>query len=144
MDWAHPWCASPAFTIPAGTLGAVPTAPGWATWRLAPQPSGLTNLTARVPTPSGMVSIAWAAAGGNATVHVTVLAGQTVRVCLPAPGRAGSAAAAAAAAAARILVNGAEVPSEAWGRLLCAVDGLSEGAWEVARVPAAARAARDE
>jgi len=96
LDWAHPWCASPAFTIPGFLLGALPTSPAWSSWRLAPQPSNVSSINAAIPTPAGMVPITWEAAetggGGrrNATVTLGVLAGQTATVCLPIPGSAES------------------------------------------------------
>ena len=65
MDWAHPWCASPSFTIPGSVLGVRPTAPGWAAWRFWPQPSALADAAARVPTPAGDIAATWAARGGG-------------------------------------------------------------------------------
>jgi hypothetical protein len=139
MDWAHPWCASPSFTIPKNTLGVAPTAPGWATWRAWPQPSSLVALQARVPTPAGMLSVAWSAPAGarNATLALTVLAGQAAEVCLPAPGTAAEqlAAAPARAAADELVVDGVRVPApRAMGRFLCTTEDLAPGKHVVTRV----------
>jgi alpha-L-rhamnosidase len=148
LDWAHPWCASPAFTVPGGVLGAAPLAPGWARFRVWPQASDLAAISAAVPTPAGMVELAytaaWSSPGGgsggsagsaNATLALTVLAGQAAQVCLAVPGRAAQAAAAAAAAASdTLIVDGAPAESVAEGRFLCAAADLAPGAHTVARV----------
>ena len=143
LDFAHVWCASPAFTIPAGTLGVEPTTPGWQTWRAWPQPSSLTALTAEIPSPAGILHVSWSASARNATLALTVLAGQTASVCLPAPGAAPpallhpSAAAAAAAAADALYVDGVLVPTPTVkGRFLCATQDLPPGAHVVTRVVA--------
>jgi len=169
LDFAHPWCASPSFNVPGGVLGAAALAPGWSRFRVAPQPSDLTRVSAAVPSPAGMLMLEYAAswaganassvggsAGGggaavlaNATLTLTVLAGQFAQVCLAVPGRAAAAAAALAAAASdTLLVDGAPAAAAAAaGRFLCVAEDLAPGAHTVARVllaaaPAAAAAAR--
>ena len=90
LDFAHPWCASPSFTIPGAILGASPLLPGWSRWRLAPQPSSLTSMDARVPTPAGMLTISFTSAhydgGSNASVLLVVLPQQACQVCLAVSG----------------------------------------------------------
>ena len=140
MDFAHPWCASPSFTIPAGTLGVIPTSPGWATWHAWPQPSSLTALAADIPSPAGMIHVAWMAPAGarNATLTLSVLTGQAASVCLPAPGTAAEVAAAAPAAPDALIVDGTLVPVPGvLGRFLCTVTDLPPGEHVVSRIVAA-------
>jgi alpha-L-rhamnosidase len=124
LDFAHPWCASPAFTIVSGLVGAAPLAPGWTHWRAAPQPGALAAFAAQIPTPAGRVNVSWAGAGGaageNFTVTVGVLAGQTCNVCVVGGG-------------ADVWVDGARVANAVdWGRMKCA-EGLGEGTHVVVR-----------
>jgi len=123
LDWAHPWCASPSFTVPSRLLGAAPTAPAWSRWRLWPQPSNLTTINATLSTPAGMVTIVWKAVPTANTVVFSVLPGQAVDVCLPPP--------ASGSPSPQLAVNGIRVPSSPMGRLLCAVDALLPGYYTV-------------
>ena len=136
LDFAHPWCASPAFTIVAGTVGAAPLAPAWARWRLAPQPSALTALAARIPTPSGMVPVAYAGAvvagvSANATVSVTVAPAQSLQACLAMPGAASDALPSPAQDG--LTVDGVAEAGVAWGRFLCAQGDLGPGPHVITR-----------
>ncbi len=141
LDWAHPWCASPSFTIPGALLGAAPLAPGWARWRFAPQPSSVEAIDAIVPTPTGALALSWrGAAGGNASVTLRVLPGQAASVCLPRPGAAAASGGGGGGGSDILFVDG--VPDAAaapWGRLLCTGADLAPGAHEVTRVPGAGR-----
>ena len=127
------------FTVIEGSLGAAPLAPGWARWRLAPQPSTLASIAAAVPTPGGMVALTWTASalGGarNATVTLTVLAGQAAQVCLPVPPPALPGPATTDVLRVDGVAVAAPVP---WGRLLCTTSDLAPGAHVVERVTAAA------
>jgi hypothetical protein len=149
-DGGHPWCASPAFLIPRLTLGAQPLSPGWATWRVAPQPSSLSWLQAAVPTPQGFAELElWAAsssAAGNLTLSLSVPPGTAASVCLPLPGTAQQqqqllqqlAAAASSALSDSLWVDGQRVASPSvWGRFLCAPEPLLPGAHTAARITAA-------
>jgi alpha-L-rhamnosidase len=134
LDFAHPWCASPAFTIIEGTLGAAPTSPAWRTWRLHPQPSSLTALSASIPTPGGMLAVAYAgafdASRANATVSLQVAAGAAVEVCLPMAGPAGQ----PAPRSEQLLVDGEALAAPATkGRLLCTTLS-AQGAHTVTRL----------
>ena len=138
LDWAHPWCASPAFSIVGGALGAVPLAPGWARWRAAPQPSALARLAAAVPTPGGVLQLAYAGAGtpqrsSNATLALTVAPGQGAQVCLAQHGAAGSEVPLPAARDG-LQVDGAPAQAVPWGRFLCTQVDLGPGAHTVARI----------
>ena len=141
---SHPWCASPSFTIPGLLLGAMPVSPGWAVWRLAPQPSDIAHISAQVPTPGGMVPITWDGTGvSNATVSVGVMEGQRVEVCLPLPGtaiqqqqhereveRRGK----GAAVSDSLYVDGSPVVGVPYGRLLCTPSLLAPGPHTVSRI----------
>jgi len=126
LDFAHPWCASPSFNVPGGVLGAAPEGPGWKTWRLVPQPSSVSSIDALVPSPQGMISVAYASSIGasqsNATVNFSILAGQdSVRVCLAVAGTAAQAAPFARPSSDVLVVDGAAVGTpQALGRFLCA------------------------
>ena len=145
LDWAHPWCASPSFTLPGGVLGAEPLEPGWGRWRLAPQPSSLSRVDARVPTPAGVLDVAYRASWGGgaavANVTLTVAPGQRALVCLAAPGAAAEArrlADAVAAGASDVLaVDGVPVTPTPWGRFACVPEDLQPGLHVVTRVVSA-------
>jgi hypothetical protein len=134
MDYAHPWCAQPSFTIISGVVGATPLLPGWTQWRLWPQPSELASLISSIPSPQGMINFAWTASSDsvNATVSVSVLNGQSLHVCLPRAGRSG--AAPGDPKNDMLFVNGAQVAGEVLGRMLCAPNMLPEGFYTVTRL----------
>ena len=133
LDWAHPWCASPSFTIPAGTVGAVPLEPGWIQWRLAPQPSSLNLFNAAIPTPQGLVDIEWMSGGGNSTVTVTVLEGQMLTLCLPREGRAASSG--GGGGGDLLYIDGQSIVNKViYGRMLCGDQLLGVGLHTATRV----------
>ena len=139
LDWAHPWCASPSFTVPGSVLGVWPLEPGWVRWRVAPQTSSVDAIAAAVPSPAGLLQIEYSgsstAAGSNATVALQVLPGQATQVCLCVPGTAAvSQAILAAAASDVLLVDGSAVTATAWGRLSCTSSDLLPGLHVVSRV----------
>ena len=131
LDWAHPWCASPSFTIPAGVLGVTPLEPGWARFQLAPQPGSLTRVAAVVPTLLGVISVNYTSTQGTATVAFVVLSGQRARVCL-ASSSAVVAAPTSEAAIDTLTIDGTAVATVAWGRFLCATDDVSASGPHVA------------
>lgn len=139
LDWAHPWCASPSFTIPGSVLGVWPLEPGWTRWQLAPQPSSVDAITAAIPTPAGLLSVVYVAsvtaAQSNSTVSLTVLEGQSAQVCLAAPGNATSSEKALSLAASDLLyVDGSPVAAQARGRLSCTTSDIGSGTHTVSRV----------
>lgn len=95
-----------------------------------------------MPTPSGVLDVAysaaWGASGSNATVTFAVGSGQAVRVCLALPGAAADLAAAPAAASDVLTVDGAAVATEAWGRFLCTASDVAVAGTHVARRAAVA------
>ena len=89
---SHGWGANVLVEIQAAELGVTATSPGYATFAVAPPPTGLSWATGRVPTPRGSVSVAWhrpdpatAAADGAAfTLDLTVPANAAATVQIPA------------------------------------------------------------
>lgn len=57
LTHSHPWGASPAFLLPHGLLGLRPLEPGYRTFAIRPQLSGLTDVSARLPVPDGAIEI---------------------------------------------------------------------------------------
>ena len=84
QDWNHAWGAAPANLLPRFVLGARPLAPGWGRARIRPTPGALTRAAGTIPTPRGPIQIAWAG-GDRFSLTLTVPAGMTARVELPAP-----------------------------------------------------------
>lgn len=54
----HAWGAGPIYLIGRYVLGLEPTAPGYATFRVAPDPAGIADFEATLPLPDGCVNIA--------------------------------------------------------------------------------------
>ncbi|TYL44894.1 Bacterial alpha-L-rhamnosidase [Nocardioides sp. BGMRC 2183] len=75
LTYSHPWAASPAFNVPAGTFGIRPTDPGYATFQVKPQPGDLEWATIRTPTVRGDVGVGFdtRAGGEGAGGHMTVV-----------------------------------------------------------------------
>ncbi|MDP3889821.1 family 78 glycoside hydrolase catalytic domain [Nocardioides sp.] len=59
LTFSHPWAASPAFTVPSGVFGIQPTAPGYATFEVKPQPGDLDHGTVTVPSVRGPIGAAF-------------------------------------------------------------------------------------
>lgn len=123
MDWAHPWCAAPAFAIPRLLLGVQPLAPGWTVLRIAPQPSTLASINASIPTPQGVVPVTYLLASESVSVVTRLFPGTRATVCLVHP---------RFPAASQLSVDGALVRSTRWGRLMCTADAVSEGPHTIA------------
>jgi alpha-L-rhamnosidase len=56
---AHAWSTGPVPALSEYVLGVAPTAPGFARWTAAPNPSGLSWTQGVVPTPRGPISVRW-------------------------------------------------------------------------------------
>lgn len=96
LTYSHPWAASPAFNVPAGTFGIRPTDPGYATFAVKPQPGDLEWATIRTPTVRGDVGVGFEVGSGEGdgdgdgfTVVASVPGNATATVSLPAPAGAG-------------------------------------------------------
>ena len=142
LDWAHPWCASPSFLIPGGVLGVAPLEPQWATFRVAPQPSGVRSISAYVPTPRGGVRVAYSGdwtrgTVANATLSLTVPARTGAYLCLAIPGTAADVATFANPASDALFYDGALVPmsgTTAMGRFVCVTGTATPGYHVLSRV----------
>lgn len=60
----HAWSAAPTYFQSRYQLGVAPLEPGFAKVEIAPVPAGLTWAAGRVPTPHGVVEVAWEQDGG--------------------------------------------------------------------------------
>ena len=58
-SWCHGWSAGPAWLLPAYILGVRPAAPGWKKALIDPVPGDLEWAEGRVPTPHGVIEVAW-------------------------------------------------------------------------------------
>lgn len=59
LTYSHPWAASPAFTVPTGLFGVQSVEPGYASFRVKPQPGTLEHGTITVPTVRGQIGVAF-------------------------------------------------------------------------------------
>ena len=64
---AHGWATAPVSAFSSYLLGIQPTAPGYITWSIAPQPGTLNWAQGQVPTPSGTPVVSRWQAGSNAS-----------------------------------------------------------------------------
>lgn len=55
----HGWSAAPAYFLSTQVLGVMPTSPGYRHIRIAPQPGSLQWASGSVPTPHGLIRVAW-------------------------------------------------------------------------------------
>ncbi len=62
-DLSHAWNASPMFQMSGRILGVLPRKPGFKEFVIRPQPVGLTWAKGKVPTPHGLIEVAWKAVG---------------------------------------------------------------------------------
>jgi len=58
-DFSHAWSATPTFQLSARVLGVTPLSPGFMEVQIAPNFGDLTWVKGIVPTPLGLISIAW-------------------------------------------------------------------------------------
>ena len=65
LDWNHAWGAAPANIIPRFVVGVRPAEPGFKTVLVAPQPAGLEQVAATVPTCRGLVRVVAERSGGT-------------------------------------------------------------------------------
>lgn len=82
----HGWSSAPTYEFSERVLGVLPTADGYASVRVCPDTEtlGLTWARGTVPTPRGVISVAWQKADGTFTLSVTLPTEQMhTEVCLP-------------------------------------------------------------
>lgn len=64
-------------------LGVTPASPGYATWRIAPQPGSLRWAEGVVPTPHGGISVKWASSQAGFAIAIEAPRGTSGTVVLP-------------------------------------------------------------
>ena len=84
-SWCHAWGAAPVWLLMRRTLGVVPTAPGFATYEVAPELGALAWMEGDVPTPHGKIHVRVErnrveVHGAPNTVGTVKAFGKTVRV----------------------------------------------------------------
>jgi hypothetical protein len=83
QDWNHAWGAAPANLLPRYVLGAQALDPGWKQARIRPTPCGLEFAKGKVPTPVGIIHVAWE--NKNAfQMRIELPAGMTAKLEVPA------------------------------------------------------------
>ena len=80
----HAFSATPTFDLSAETLGVMPLEPGFARFRVAPQPADLAWARGVVPSPRGDIAVAWERARGGLSLTLVVPEGTTAEVLAPA------------------------------------------------------------
>jgi len=69
---AHAWGAGPTQMLTESVLGATAVDPGYATWRVKPQPTDLEWAQGQVPTASGSLLVKWAQDTEDGEFHLRV------------------------------------------------------------------------
>ncbi|MCX6910640.1 MAG: family 78 glycoside hydrolase catalytic domain [Verrucomicrobia bacterium] len=82
-SWCHGWSAGPTYLLTTHILGVRPTAPGWRSFEVHPQPCGLKWAQGTVPTPLGDIAVEWRIEDGRCTTAVRAPAGAKHRVIEP-------------------------------------------------------------
>lgn len=84
---SHGWGSNVLVEIQRAVLGVQPAQPGYATVDVSPPVAGLSSASGQVPTPRGVITVAWRRAGRRLTLGLTVPANMTAVVHLPAHAR---------------------------------------------------------
>lgn len=85
QDWNHAWGAAPANLLPRYVLGVQAAEAGWSVASIRPHAGSLSSASGRVPTPRGSIAIDWQTNGRSFEANVSLPAGVTAKVDLPAP-----------------------------------------------------------
>lgn len=80
---AHAWSTGPTPALTSYVLGVTPASPGYATWRIAPQPGSLRWAEGVVPTPHGGISVKWASSQAGFAIAIEAPRGTSGTVVLP-------------------------------------------------------------
>lgn len=98
-DWApsdaqgdsmsHGWGSTVLVEIQQGLLGVTPTGAAFSTFDVSPPLGGLAQASGSVPTPRGMVDVAWARGAGTYSLDLTVPANAVAFVHVAATGLGG-------------------------------------------------------
>jgi hypothetical protein len=79
----HGWSGGPMTLLSKYVAGVQPAAPGYKAFRVAPQPGGLSRVTATVPSARGLFTVDYRIEGGTMNMHVTVPPGIGGEIVLP-------------------------------------------------------------
>lgn len=82
-SWCHAWSAAPTYFLSTYQLGVNWLEAGCRRVVVAPQPEGLTWAKGRVPTPQGVVSVAWEIEQEMISVRVVVPRGVEASISVP-------------------------------------------------------------
>jgi len=83
---AHGWATGVLPALTNDLLGARPTGVGFSTWTVAPHPGTVSWAKGRLPTPHGPLDVSWSRGSGTFTLTLTVPAGTSGDVAVPADG----------------------------------------------------------
>jgi hypothetical protein len=81
----HAFSCAPLYFLQSVVLGVRPTQPGFAEFMLAPQPGDLAEAHGAVPTPHGLIQVAWHRTAPG-TLHMSVDIPAGTRAVTPAGG----------------------------------------------------------
>lgn len=83
----HGWSSAPAYELSAMVLGVYPTEDGYASVRIKPYVTdlGLTWAKGTVPTPYGVIAVAWEKQDGRLSVKITLPEGSPMKATLVMP-----------------------------------------------------------
>lgn len=81
----HAWSGGPLTMLSQYVAGIAPTASGWQSFAVKPQPGALTRIDTLVPTPYGTVSFALRREGKGLRMELTVPPGTRATVTVPPP-----------------------------------------------------------
>ena len=96
---SHGWGAGPIALLARYIAGIQPTSPGFATCDILPDPADLKHACVSVPTPRGMIEVAWQREATGLVMEVSVPDGVAVRAGLPSSTR-------------QIDLNGKKIPAQ--------------------------------
>ncbi|MDO8212298.1 family 78 glycoside hydrolase catalytic domain [Conexibacter sp. CPCC 206217] len=83
-SFSHPWASSPVVNVTRGIFGLEPTAPGWARFKVAPQPGTLGHASLTTPTVRGPVTASFdRSAADGLVLQLTSPANTVAEVTLP-------------------------------------------------------------
>ncbi len=82
-DWSHAWGGTPLYQLSSRVLGITPLATGFSRIGIAPTLCGLAWAKGAVPTPHGIVRVAWRVDSGGMTLDVQVPPGASADLTLP-------------------------------------------------------------
>ncbi|WP_328902841.1 discoidin domain-containing protein [Streptomyces sp. NBC_00441] len=80
---AHGWSTGVLPALTHQLLGAIPLSPGYATWRVRPNPGDVDWAQGQLPTPHGPLGVEWHTSGSGLSLTVRVPGGTRGSVALP-------------------------------------------------------------